>query len=120
MSLSLAFWFLCATVALGGALALPYLHATARRMPWPIRVAHGVVGTAGLAALFAALYRGLPPSAMGTAGFGPTAAVFIGLALVLGLATALFRVRPTGVLVAFHAGLAIVGFVVLWTVVSLA
>ena len=89
-------------------------------MPWPIRVAHGVVGTAGLAALFGALYRGLPPSAMGTAGFGLAAAVFIGLALVLGLATALFRVRPAGALVAFHAGLAIVGFVGLWTVVSLA
>jgi hypothetical protein len=120
VSLSLAFWFLCATVALGGALALPYLHATARRMPWPIRVVHGVAGTAGLAALFGALYRGLPPSAMGTGGFGPAAAVFIGLALILGVATALSRVRPTGVLVAFHAGLAIVGFVVLWTLVSLA
>ena len=46
--------------------------------------------------------------------------MFIGLALILGLATALFRVRPTGALLAFHAGLAIVGFVVLWTVVSLA
>jgi hypothetical protein len=45
--------------------------------------------------------------------------VFIALALVLGLTIALFRVRPIGVLVAFHAGLAIAGFVVLWTLVSL-
>jgi hypothetical protein len=118
-NLSWAFYILCAAVALGGALALPYLRVTARRLPWPIRLAHGVLGVAGLATLFWALYRGLPPSAMGIAGFGPASAVFIGLALILGLAIALFRVRPTGVLVAFHAGLAIAGFVVLWTVVSL-
>ncbi|MFZ2004111.1 MAG: hypothetical protein WAV02_03425 [Stellaceae bacterium] len=114
-----AFYLLCATVVLGGALALPYLRVIARRLPWPLRAAHGVSGTAALATLFWALYRGLPPSAMGTAGFGPASAVFIGLALLLGLAIVLFRVRPPGVLVAFHAGLAITGFVVLWTVVSL-
>ena len=117
--LETAFYILCATVALGSASALPYLRVTARRLPWPIRLAHGVLGAAGLAVLFGALYRGLPPSMMGTAGFGPASAVFIGLALILGLAIVLCRARPPGVLVAFHAGLAIAGFVVLWTVVSL-
>jgi hypothetical protein len=119
LALDLAFWLLCAAVALGGALALPYLRVTAHRLPWVLRGAHGAVGAMGLGILSLALYRGLPPSAMGTVGFAPAAAVFIGLALILGLAIALFRVRPPGVLVAFHAGLAVAGFVVLWTVVSL-
>jgi hypothetical protein len=117
--LETAFYILCAAVALGGALTLPYLRVTARRLPWPIRLTHGVVGAVGLATLFWALYLGLPPSTMGTAGFGPASVVFIGLALILGLAIALFRLRPPGVIVAFHAGLAIAGFVVLWTVVGL-
>ncbi len=117
--LQLAFYILCATVVLGSALALPYLRVTARRLPWPIRLVHGVFGAAGLVVLLWALYRGLPASAMGTAGFGPASAVFVGLALILGFAILLFRVRPPGVLVAFHAGLAIAGFVVLWTVLSL-
>jgi hypothetical protein len=80
---------------------------------------HGVLGTAGLAALLLALRAGLPPSAMGTEGFGPAAAGFVALAFVLGLAIALFRRRPPGVLVAAHASLAIAGFVVLWTLASL-
>jgi hypothetical protein len=104
---------------MGSALALPYLRVTAQRLPWPIRLAHGVLGASALAILCLSLYRGLPPSAMGTSGFGPASAVFIGLALILGLAVVLFRARPPGVLVAFHAGLAIAGFVVLWAVVSL-
>ena len=104
---------------LGGVLALPYLRVIARRMPGPVRAAHGVMGAAGLAMLMLVLGNGLPPSAMGTTGFGPAAAVFIGLALTLGVAFIFFRMRPPGVLVAFHAGLAIAGFVVLWTLVSL-
>jgi|SRR5215472_7096100 len=119
LALDLAFWVLGAAVAFGGVLALPYLHRGLRRLPWAARLAHGGVGAAGLALLLLALFRGLPPSAMGTTGFGPAAAVFFALALVLGLALAVFRVRPAGVLVAFHAGLAIAGFVVLWTLLTL-
>ena len=117
--LDLAFWALGAAVLFGAGLALPYLHSGLRRPPWPVRLAHGGLGTMGLALLLLALHRGLPPSTMGTTGFGPAAAVFFALALVLGLALAVFRVRPAGVLVAFHAGLAIAGFVVLWTLLSL-
>lgn len=117
--LALAFWVLAAAVLLGGALVLPYLQSGLRRLHWPIRLAHGLLGAAGLAFLLLALYRGLPPSAAGTAGFAPAAAVFVALALVLGAAMGLFRERPPGVLVVFHAGLAIAGAVVLWTVVSL-
>jgi hypothetical protein len=119
MTLNLAFWVLGGAVLIGGALALPYLHSGLRRLPWPVRFLHGGLGAVGLALLLLVLYRGLPPSTMGTAGFGQAAAVLFGLALVLGLAIALFRVRPAGVVVAFHAGLAIAGFVVLWTLVSL-
>lgn len=118
MILNLAFWVLGGAVLLGGALAVPYLHSGLRRLPWPVRLLHGGLGTAGLGVLMLVLYRGLPLTTMGTTGFGPTATVLFGLALVLGLATALFRGRPAGVLVAFHAGLAIAGFVVLWTLVS--
>jgi hypothetical protein len=114
-----AFYVLCAAVALGCILAIPYLRGEAIRLPWPAGAAHGTVGAAGLAMLVLVLCRGLPPSAMGTAGFAPAAAVFIALALVLGLIIALWRRRPHGVLVAIHASLAVAGFVVLWTVVSL-
>lgn len=119
MTLGFAFYLLCAAVVLGGVLVLPYLGVSSRRLPWPVRSAHGVMGAAGLAALLAALWHGLPPSAMGTGGFGPASAFVLALALILGLAMALLRGRPAGVLVAFHASLAIAGLVVLWTVVTL-
>jgi hypothetical protein len=117
--LTFAFWLLCAAVVLGGALALPYLHHVLRRLSRPIRIAHGALGAAGLAALLLVLRRGLPPSTEGTTGFGPAAAVLLVLALTLGLLIALRRRRPPGLLVATHASLAIAGFVVLWTLVSL-
>ena len=46
-------------------------------------------------------------------------ALLLGIALLLGLVIGLRRRRPAGVLVAVHASMAIAGFVVLWTVVSL-
>jgi hypothetical protein len=52
--LKIAFYILCATVVLGSALALPYLRVIARRLPWLVRAAHGVLGAAGLAALLRA------------------------------------------------------------------
>jgi LPXTG-motif cell wall-anchored protein len=66
------------------------------------------------------LRNGLPPSAMGTTGFVPAAAMLLGIALLLGLVIGLRRRRrPPGALVAVHASVAIAGFVVLWAVVSL-
>jgi hypothetical protein len=121
--LSLAFAILCVAAAIGGGLAIQHLRrAPERRPPWPIPLAHGALGAAGLAMLLWALRRGLPPSTMGTAGFGPAAALLLGLALALGLVIlqAAWRGRrPPGVLVAIHASLALAGFVVLWTLVSL-
>lgn len=120
-SLGLAFYILCAAVAVGAGLALSYLRRTARGAR-PIARIHGVLGLAGLAVLAFVLRRGVPSSAMGTAGFVPTAALLLALALALGATIAVMgrrRQRPPGLLVAIHAGVAITGFVVLWTVVSL-
>lgn len=114
-----AFYVLCVTVALGSALAIPYFRGAVRRLPWPIGLVHGLLGAGGLAVVLLALRRGLPPSAMGTTGFAPAAAVLLAVALALGLSIALRRRRPPGLLVAIHASLAIAGFVVLWTLVSL-
>jgi hypothetical protein len=121
--LELAFGLLCVAVAIGGGLAIHFLRGPAmRRPPWPIPFVHGMLGAVGLAALLVALNRGLPASATGTAGFGPAAALLLGLALAVGLVIAFAaarRQRPAGLLVAIHASLAIAGFVVLWTLVSL-
>jgi hypothetical protein len=119
IDISTAFYILCAAVVIGTVLAIPYLRGASNRSPWPIGVAHGALGTAGLAALLPVLRRGLPPSAMGTAGLVSAAAMLLGGALLLGLVIGLRRRRPAGVLVAVHASVAIAGFVVLWTVVSL-
>lgn len=122
IDINLAFYLCCAAVALGAGLAVHFLRGPAlRRPPWPLPLAHGALGAAGLAALILALRRGLPASPWGTAGFGPAANVLLALALALGLAIALvgWRRRPPGLLVAVHASIAVAGFVVLWTLVSL-
>jgi hypothetical protein len=110
--------------AAGGALlAIPFLRGKdARRAPWPVTLGHGSLGAAGFGVLVAGLWRGVPASGMGTAGFGPGAAVLFGLALALGILIALAsfgRRRPAAVLVAVHASLAIAGLVVLWALVSM-
>jgi hypothetical protein len=110
--------------AAGGALlAIPFVCGKdARRAHWAVALGHGALGTAGVGVLVVGLLRGLPASGMGTAGFGPGAAVLFGLALALGILIALAsfgRRRPRATLVAVHASLAIAGLVVLWAVVSL-
>ncbi len=83
---------------------------------------HGVLGAAGLVVLVVALSRGVPASGLGTAGFGPAAAVLFGIALALGISIALAsfgRRRPAATLVGVHASLAIGGLVVLWALISL-
>ncbi len=114
---------LIVAAVIGAALAVRYLRGTETKPPArPIPPLHGALGAAGLAVLAVALDRGLPPSTMGTAGFGAVAAVLLGLALVFGLAIAWASCRarrPASAVVAIHASLAIAGLVVLWVLVSL-
>ena len=120
--LILAFALLCGAALFGAALAICYLAQTCRAQPAVVPAAHGLAGAAGLAVLLLALHRGLPHTSLGTGGFGPIAAVLLALALAVGLATAPAawrRRRPSGALVAAHAGLAIVGLVMLLTLVAL-
>lgn len=119
--MTLAFAILCVAAAVGGLLAIPFLRGkSARRAHWAVALGHGGIGAAGLGVLVVALWRGVPASGMGTTGFGPGAAVLLGLTLALGIAIALmsFRRRPAATLVAVHASLAIGGLVVLWALVS--
>jgi hypothetical protein len=124
--LRFALLLLAAAAALGAGLAIRRMARAGQALaatPLPASVAllHGVLGALGLAALLAALGRGVAATGMGTAGFGPLAALLLGLALVLGLALARRsgRRRPPPLLLETHAGLAIAGLVLLLALVAL-
>ncbi|HEY3911497.1 MAG TPA: hypothetical protein VGM07_16655 [Stellaceae bacterium] len=121
--IELAFGILCAAGLVGLVLALIYLRGPGVAPPHPaIPAVHGGIGAVSLAVLLTALDRGRRHHAMGTAGFGRTAAGLLALALVLGLAIAVAawrRRRPAGALVGAHAGLAIAGLVLLWALIAL-
>jgi hypothetical protein len=106
--------------ALGAYLVACYLRR--RSAGRAVRLSHAGFGIAGLGALLLSLQTSGPASQMGTAGFGPTAAVLVALALLLGLALARAfwqRRRPNELLVGFHAGLAIAGLVLLLALAGL-
>jgi hypothetical protein len=121
--LVLAFALLCGAAAIGGGLAVLYLRGPqANPAPGALLAAHAALGAASLAALLFALARGLPHTGRGTAGFGPTAAALLALALVMGLLLAHAswrRQRPGELIVGLHAGLAIAGLVVLLALVAI-
>jgi hypothetical protein len=118
----LALAILGVAAAVGALLAIPFLRGKdARRAPWVVTLGHGALGIAGLGVLLFGLWQGIPTSGMGTAGFGPGAAVLFGLAFAVGVLIALAssgRRRPGATLVAVHGSLAIAGLVVLWVLVS--
>lgn len=118
--LLLAFGLVCGAAAIGAALAVIYLRA--KPAPAAALALHAAVGAAGLAILVLALRRGLPQTGMGTAGFGPTAAVLLALTLAFGLRIAWLgwrRRRPSEILVGTHALAAVSALVLLLSVVAL-
>ncbi len=88
---------------------------------WLPGVAHGLTGLAGFILLLLGL-RGPPRGVqIGASGFGAVAAVLIGLALALGLAVVVSRLRrrPVSPLaLGIHATLAVAGLVMLAAYVS--
>jgi hypothetical protein len=106
-----AFWVLTLAVAAGSALALWHLRAAegAARPPIVAGVAHGLIGTIGLALLLVAL-RG-PPRGVdaGVGSFATVSAVLFAGALLSGIVMLLLRRR--GLLIAIHAVIAISGYV---------
>jgi hypothetical protein len=118
MMLSLSCWLVSAAALAGVVVALLDLRATspAQRPPRAACVAHGLVGTAGLALLLLAL-RGRPRGALaGASSFGLQAAVLLSAALLAGIAIAILgrlRSRTARNAIFVHALLAITGYVML-------
>lgn len=115
--LPLSFVLLLIATLLGTALAALHLRAGRADPPrWPLGALHGVLGTAGLAALLLAL-RGPPRGeAMGVEPFGRIAAVLLAVALLAGLVVLTARLRyrrVPGLAIGIHATLAVSGVVIL-------
>lgn len=121
--LDIAFDLLLAAALIGAVLAVQFARGpSAMRPPVAIALVHGALGIGGLALLIVIIRHGLPSTGVGTAGFGAIAAGFFGAALLLGGLIAISgwrRGRPSGLLVGTHASLAIVGVVLLLTLVAL-
>lgn len=121
--LDLAFGVLTAAALIGAGLAVHFARGPAvRQPPAAIPLVHGGLGAIGLAVLGVVIRHGLPSAGNGTADFGSIAAGFLAVALLCGLLilfAAWRRRRPSGLLVATHASLAIAGIVLLLTLVAL-
>jgi len=104
-------------VALGATLALLFLRGQRRPI---LGIVHGVAGAIGFCLLLVALQGPRRGDAMGVGSFGTAASVLFCIALVFGLLIAVMSRRAprvTGLLIATHAGLAIIAFVLFlaWT-----
>jgi hypothetical protein len=121
--LDLAFALLSVAALIGAGLAVNFARGpTVRRSPAVIALVHAGLGIIGLILLVVVVRRGLPAIGNGTADFGSIAAGFFGIALLFGLLILLaaWRCRrPSGLLVATHASLAVAGIVMLLTRVTL-
>lgn len=121
--IAIAFALLCAAAAIGCGLVIFFLRDPGGKAPHRVLPAiHGLLGTASLGLLLAAIQQGLPLHRNGTQGFGRLAAMLLAMVFLLGLSfvrRAWRRERPRGVLVGTHAGLAIAAFVVLLTLIVL-
>ena len=122
MTLDLTTIILAVAVAMGTGAAVLSLR---RGMPGPsvVAVTHGCVALAGYALMLVAISGSSRGAATGTQSFGVIAAVFLGLAVIAGLALLWqrrMRKRLSGGLIGVHATLAVTGFVILAAYVLLA
>jgi len=120
--LTLAFWILSITVALGTLLAIDFL-CSGKLSRWIAGAAHGVLGASGLVTLALASAHIRNVGAQGDLSSFASAALAIGLlALVLGFAIVLLKRRPhrsIGLVIGAHATCAIAAYVILLAYVSL-
>lgn len=112
-------WIVSAAALLGVVLTL--LHGTGRR--GGLRIggpAHGLIGASGLALLVLALRGPARGAAYGVSGFGTTAAILLGCAVLLGLLVLRSRLRRRDPMfvIGVHATVAIFGLVLLAAYVS--
>ncbi len=111
--ISIAVWTLTIAVAAGTALGLWHLRVAEGAGPPPRLpgIAHGIVGSIGLVTLLFAL-RGPPRGvAAGVGSFGMVAAVLFAAALLTGVA--FLMLRRGSIVIAIHAGIAIIGYALL-------
>jgi hypothetical protein len=110
------------TMLFGFALAAMNLRATDKAPPLWVRLAHGVLGAAGLVALFLTMGTPAQGADMGAGTFRLDAVVLLSAALLLGLGILVtFRVAPksAGAVIALHATIAMFGLAILAAYVSL-
>ncbi len=106
----------------GFGLAALHLRESAKAPPLLARVAHGVLGAAGLVALLLTLGQPAQGVNEGVGTFRLDAVVLLGAALLLGLGILVtFRVAPksAGAVIALHATIAMFGLAILAAYVSL-
>ena len=107
-----AFVILGVAVLLGSVLAVLRLQTESSAPPWSLATLHGFLAVGGLSCLALAL-RG-PPRGLdrGVASFGIIATSLIALAALIGvalLATRIFKIRISGMVIGVHATLAVGG-----------
>ncbi len=115
--LQLSFSLLVVAALLGFALAALHLRTGAAALPWWwLGAVHGLLGFVGLIVLLLALQGPPRGVALGVGSFGESAAVLLALALLVGLAILVARLRYrriSGLAIGAHATLAISGLVIL-------
>ncbi len=106
----------------GFVLAALHLRESDQAPPLLARVAHGVLGAAGLLALLLTFGQPAQGADAGVGTFRLDAAVLLGAALAMGLGVLLtFRIAPksAGAVIALHATIAMFGLAILAAYVSL-
>jgi hypothetical protein len=121
--LGVSVFILVLAVALGATAAVLSLNARGAPGPFAVALAHAVLALGGYALLLAALGGPVRGAQSGTSSFGAIAALFFGIAVLLGLALLRQRLkgrRLPGALVGIHASVAVAGFVILMAYAMLA